>query len=395
MAFIYEQIPEQSFKKIEDVYTWAKNEHEHLARIPIYGILKHGARFLDDEYLGDDNTAFRFNQAGIRSLCSYLGIRLDTLDLLERQNLATDVLNDLLSQRAVYDKLQTQELIVDESSNVIVGIVSNSYVGYSNYQFLKDIEKLMSTNMEQASLLPEGSNFVFREAYSINTQMSLRFTIKKQFGIVKGRCGTSEDKTELGFQLKNSMIGDSSLNINFFLYRLICSNGMTAPVGSSVNRLFHSGKINNFYSRLSKAFDEITRRVGQAGKMIENLGALQYSPELLARLNLSDMIFDIIPGSKSKIIENYSIPNIPKEANREENRILRETEIISHIHELYAREHSNRVFTSKWRDSATMFDFINIFTEYANELSPAQKIESQEKAGILADWIAKNKRKFH
>jgi len=86
MAFIYEQIPEQSFKKIEDVYTWAKNEHEHLARIPIYGILKHGARFLDDEYLGDDNTAFRFNQAGIRSLCSYLGIRLDTLDLLERQN---------------------------------------------------------------------------------------------------------------------------------------------------------------------------------------------------------------------------------------------------------------------------------------------------------------------
>jgi len=42
-----------------------------------------------------------------------------------------------------------------------------------------------------------------------------------------------------------------------------------------------------------------------------------------------------------------------------------------------------------------MFDFINIFTEYAKELSPAQKIESQEKAGILADWIAKNKRKFH
>lgn len=395
MAFACEPIIEKSFQRLEDVYTWAKKEHEHFARIPIHGILKHGARFLDDEYLGDDTTAFRFNQAGLRSLCSYLGIRFDTLDLLERQNLATDVLNDLLSQRAVYDKLRTREFIVDESSNVIVGIVSKSYVGYSNYKFLKDIEKLMTTNKTQISLLPEESNFVFTEAYFINTQMSLRFTIKKKIGIVKGKGGTSEDKTLLGFQLKNSMIGDSSVNINFFLYRLMCANGLILPVGFSVNRFFHAGNINNFYNRLGKAFDEITRRVGHAGKMIENLGALQYSPELLARLNLSDMIFDIIPGLKSKIIQHYSIPNIPKEGNKKESRIMRDTEIISHIHELYARKHSNQVFTSNWRDNATMFDFINIFTEYANELSPAQKIESQEKTGILADWIAKNKRKFH
>jgi len=42
-----------------------------------------------------------------------------------------------------------------------------------------------------------------------------------------------------------------------------------------------------------------------------------------------------------------------------------------------------------------MFDFINVFTEKAKELSPAEKIETEEKAGVLADWIANNKRKFH
>ncbi len=125
MAFKHEPIIQKSFQELEDVYSWAKKEQQSLARIPIQGCLKHGAQFLDDEYFGDENTAFKFNQSGIRSLCSYLGIRLDTLELLERQNLATEVLNDLLAQRDIQDRLQTRELIVDESENVVIGIVSH------------------------------------------------------------------------------------------------------------------------------------------------------------------------------------------------------------------------------------------------------------------------------
>ncbi len=106
MAFVYEPIKEESFQKLDDVYTWIENEQNHLMRIPIIGYLKHGAQFLDDEYFGDEDTAFKFNKSGIRSLCTYLGIRLDTLELLERQNLATEVLNDLLAQRNIEDRLK-------------------------------------------------------------------------------------------------------------------------------------------------------------------------------------------------------------------------------------------------------------------------------------------------
>lgn len=395
MAFIHEPIVEKSFEKLDEAMAWAEAEQKHLARVPIHGVLKHGGQFLDDEYFGDEHTAFRFNQSGIRSLCSMLGIRLDTLELLERQNLATDVLNDLLAQQSIQDKLATRELIIDESTTTILGIVSQSYVGYSNFQLLHDMQNLMQPKGKQVPMFPQDGDFLFKGTYSINTQMSLRFTMKKKVGVVKGRGGEGTDETELGFQLKNSMVGDSSVNINFFLHRKMCANGLVSPAGSAVNRVFHSGKEENFSKRLENAFGEITRRVGQAGKMIEDLGSLEFNPELLARTDRSEMIFDILQGSKGHIVDTYGIPNTPREGNKRENSILREAEIIKRIPDAFGGELSGRVFRSGWRDNATMFDFINVFTEKAKELSPAKKIEIEEKAGILADWIAKNKRKFH
>ena len=395
MAFGYESIVEKSFENFEEIYTWVEKENQTLVRIPIQGYLKHGGQFLDDEYFGDEQTAFRFNQSGIRSLCSCLGIRFDILEMLETQNLSTEVLNDLLAQRSIQDRLKTLELIVDESENMILGIVSNSYVGYSNYQFLKDIEPLLYQKGEQLSLFPKNDDLTFQSGYSINTQLSLRFTIKKKVGIIKGLGGKGEDVTNLGFQFKNSMVGDSSVNINFFLFRMLCANGLVVPAGLAVNRIFHSGKQESFSKRLENAFGEIIRRSGQAGKMVEQLGGLEFNPEFLARMNCSDMIFDIIPGSKGDIVDTYKIKRTPNNENMKKNKIMRETQIINLVPDFLGGEYSQKVFSSGFRNNASMFDFINIFTEAAKEMTPAKKLETEEKAGILANWIAKNKRKFN
>jgi hypothetical protein len=397
MSFIYEPIKEQTFHNddgFESLINHTKNEEEAIVRIPIQGLIKHGAHFIDDEYFGDSNSGFKLNQNGMRILCSYLGIRLETLDLLEREELATDVLNDLLAQRVIQDKLQSQELIVNEEDNEIIGIVSKSYIGYSNFELLQEVEKLLNLKISQKSLLLEDQQFDFKEAYSINTQLSLRFMMTREIGIIKGRGGVGDDITDLGFQFKNSMIGNSSLNINFFLHRRVCANGMIAPAGSAINRIFHSGKQENFSKRLEAAFKEITGRVGQAGKMIEQLGSLEFDSEQLARLNRSEMIFDIIQGSKSEIISQCQISKTSKDGNKNENKCLREEKIIKCVPKVYAGKYSGQVFNSEYRDNVSMFDFINIFTEYAKELNPAQKIATEEKAGVLADWIAKNKRKF-
>ncbi len=385
MAFAHESIVEKSFNNLEDIDNWVKNEEYNLTRIPIQGCLKHGAQFLGDEYFGDEHTFFKFNQNGIRTLCSYFNIRLDILEMIENQNLSTEVLNDLLAQRDIQERLKSSELVVDESENMIIGIVSNSYVSYSNYQFLQDIKSILSSKNDSLD---------FQSGYSINTQLSLRFTMKKEVGIIKGRGGKGKDITKIGFQFKNSMVGDSSVNINFFLFRMLCANGLVAPAGLAVNRIFHSGKKENFFKRLENAFGEIIQRMGQAGKMVKLLGNLEFNPEFLARTNRSEMIFDIIPGSKGDIVNTYNIKRTSLHGNMKENKIMREAEIISLVPTLFGGEYSQQVFTSTYRNNASMFDFINIFTEHAKELKPGKKIESEEKAGVLANWIAKNKRKF-
>jgi len=72
----------------------------------------------------------------------------------------------------------------------------------------------------------------------------------------------------------------------------------------------------------------MTRRIGQAGKMIEDLGSLEFNPELLARTGRSEMIFDILQGSKGHIVDTYGIPNTPREGNTKENSIRRQVKII-------------------------------------------------------------------
>lgn len=395
MAVTYQPIEAESFKSWDDIKKAAKEEEEAVVRIPIKGLLQRGAEFLDDEYFGDSDTAFRFNENGIRSLCSSLGVQLKTLDLVERQGLVTDLLNDLLAQRPIQDKLSPWELIVNEESNEIIGLVSESYTGYSNYQLIEDVEKLLSAKGDQLSLFSLMEDFDFQGGCINNTQLSLRFTTRKEVGVIRGKSGGPErDETNIGFQFKNSMVGNSSANINYYLKRKVCSNGMVVPAGSAVNKVFHSGKQESLNERLVSAFSEMMQRIGQAQKMVEQLGALEFDPELLARTNRSEMIFDVIQGSKSHIINKFKIPNTPREGNKKENKVAREAKIIGCIPETYAGKHSSQVFYSPYRDNASMFDFINIFTEHAKELDSAKKIEAEEKAGVLADWIARNKRKF-
>ena len=128
--------------------------------------------------------------------------------------------------------------------------------------------------------------------------------------------------------------------------------------------------------------------------MVEALGAIPFDPEMLTKLGRSNQIFDIIQGSKSIIIDKKKIrKRLPNNANAID-RIHREAEIIGHIPDCFGKEFSNKVFNSKYRDNASMFDFINVFTEYAKDQSIQEKIEIEEKSGVLADWIAKNKKKF-
>ena len=122
--------------------------------------------------------------------------------------------------------------------------------------------------------------------------------------------------------------------------------------------------------------------------------AIDFDPESLARMKMSQKVFDVIPGSRSGIMQEHRIPKRRKTRMTRAEQTEYEASIIDHIPKTFAGKYASRVFNSPHRENATMFDFINIFTEYAQTRPIHERLEIEERAGVLAALIVKNKRKF-
>lgn len=392
MSFHTESISQVRLDSLQDVNDWVSDTQKSLIRIPVEDVLGYGATFRDDEYLGDGETLLHFNQSGFEAICQKVGCRQDFLQRLETPTLTSHVLNDLLSQRDVRKMLSSDEFVMDERTNTIIGLVSKTYITYKNEDLLTDIEKRISQ-------MPEAERLNFQEAYGINTALTVRFVSEKLHGTIEGRGGNGDDKSKLGLQFANSMVGNSSVRINYYLHRLICANGMTVTASESINRIFHSGHRESFDQRLDRSFNEVMRNIGQLQGMLKIVGNIQFKPEgLSADRILSNSIFDVIPGSKQELCdkENISLryPQSSTAAEREKMRQEHDAFLIAEIPMHFGESASNFVFGPFFRNNATVFDFINVFTEHAKTLQPSKKLDVEEKAGALAKYIASNAKKF-
>lgn len=394
--FQTEAASEKEFSNWDDLYTWVEEEKKSTSRISIHGFLTNGASFHEDKYLGSSKCKLTFTKDGLKALCYKLGFPLLALEMTKESELASRILNDLLSQDKVKAQLSNSDFVIDEKNDnspyaKVCGIVSNSYVGYSNHSFLQDIEKTLWNNKKSSA-----EDFALKEAYSINTKIYIRIMTTHISGVAFGRGGISEDITEIGFEFCNSMVGDAAVSIDYFLHRLVCANGLVLPAGRNEARVIHSGKANNFSTRLNKAFNDVFSGLGERAKYVHQLSDINFSPKILAKLDLSKMIFDVIPKSKSTIIDmNRHVFNefLFKKLSSEE-KLKKEELAIGYLPHCFAGDLSRAVFNSRYRDNASMFDFINVFTEHAKLKSSSEKVEIQRRAGQLADWVVKNKKKF-
>jgi hypothetical protein len=203
MPILTEPIEDEEFASIEETYDWLEATQKNLIRVPITGFLKNKASFMDDEYFGDGDYLIRFNDFGFKSFCRSIGYRSDQLNLIEEPELASKVLNDLIKQQKVLEKLEKTELVIDESRNVAVGVVSETYIGYSHQRFLEDVTKYIDALKD--------SSLEFHKGYSVNSTFMLLFKSKKHIGKITGRGGEGDDISELGLQFKNSVVGTSAV----------------------------------------------------------------------------------------------------------------------------------------------------------------------------------------
>jgi len=392
MPIVAEPIDQVSLNGIDAVQDWIHETQSHLRRIPIVGVLSNKGVFNDDEYLGDGDVMWRFNDRGIRSFCQRIGFRFDQLAKLETPSLASQVLNDLLQQNEIRSRLAEDEVVLDERTNTIIGIVSRTYISYTNEQFLADINQFLIS-------LAKDDAFQFDEAYGINTELTVRFRSEKRHGTIKGRGGAGEDRSLLGLDFQNSMVGTSSVRINYFLHRLVCANGMMVPAGKAINRVFHSGRDVSFQDRLNRRLKEVVRKLDCLTSMLQALASRPFDPERLAQDNHTcRQVFEVIPASKQTICEGEKLAlryaSDASEGEKGKMKRAHDAQVIGLIPKYFGGEFAAKVFETSFRDNATMFDFVNVFTEYAKSRAPAQRLEIEEKAGTLAKYIAENARKF-
>lgn len=392
MTFHTAAMAETRLASIEEVIEWADQTQKRLVRVPVDGVLEQGGRFVDDAYFGDGDTLLHFNRAALAAVCRKLGVKQALLEELQTPELATTVLNDLLAQRSNRDELKDAEFVLDETVGTVIGLVSKTYVTYSNAQFVRDITKRLGS-------LGEEQGFSFQEAYGVNTALTLRFVASHEHGTIESFGGRGVDKSRIGLEFANSMVGDSAVRLNYFLFRLVCSNGMMVPAATSINRIFHSGDPITFGKRLDRSFAEVLRSLHVLQELLLSLGSTAFNPEALAREPaVSKQIFEIIPGSKSELCEKTSVflryPSDASPSDREKIRREHDTQLIASIPGHFGREDSRKIFDTPFRKDATLFDFLNVFTEYAKGQSPSRRLGMEERAGGMAKYLAANAKKL-
>src|SRR4029077_7654005 len=89
--------------------------------------------------------------------------------------------------------------------------------------FLKDILCCLDRK-NTGNLFPTTGEFVFKEAYSINSRLFLRLVSRTVKGVISGRGGAAKDVSEIGVEVSNSMAGGHAVRLSWFVFRLICAS---------------------------------------------------------------------------------------------------------------------------------------------------------------------------
>lgn len=154
-----------------------------------------------------------FNDEGMEALCRQAGIPLSFLNKLHESGLVSKVLNNYFTSEDAKQKLNNFKFVIDEQKHTVIGLVSNTYVTYSNRTFLEDITQVFPEIL---------FDFNIEESFIVNTNLSLRLispTIKA--GILVDEEGTkTSDISKIGIQFSNGMTGRSSIKASYFVYRL-------------------------------------------------------------------------------------------------------------------------------------------------------------------------------
>jgi hypothetical protein len=370
MPFSLETIEQRAFSSWDELNTYVNEEEEKYKQVPVEQFLSNNGRFTNDRFFGYKGCWVKFNDEGMDAFCKLTNIPFHFLDKLNETGLISTVLNNYITLPEVRDKLSRYRFVIDEQNMTVMGLVSITYVTYSNKKFLEDLMHVFPSVMLE---------FEIEESYAINTNLHLRLLSPNyNVGFPGDLYGTKEDTSRIGIQLTNGMTGRSSIKASYFVYRLVCLNGLIVPCQTASGVVMHSGKPETFLDRISKNITPVFEKLKDVPDMIKELGSIEFNREKFVELGGAQFIYNIIPLSYWEQTKRNKLRGAEKTSF--------DLEKIDDYIRKYSGDLSEKVFL--YRQSQTMFDFVNIFTEYAQIQNYRERTKIEEKTGEMANWIA-------
>jgi hypothetical protein len=361
------------FKDLDSLRDYAQDEHEYTKYVPISnGLLTMN----DDKYIYNGHDFLHFNEHGLKSLFSAIGINglFPCMMATEEPSVSTDFINKLLKQDKIRQNLSNKQLIINNTQ--VIGVVSLQYNRYSNHKFLEDF---VSHN-ETANTID------FERGMVKNTKMSLNWLDKEYTGVeIDGKL----DRSRIGFYSGNSMVGDAPIGSALSVFDTLCTNGMKLKTNISSMRIVHRGSMGMKW-RMQKMMEETRNQYLGVKERLETLLRIPFEDHTAERLLSSNAPLSIIPELKEKKLWHTKKKfNSPDDSVRD---LRRSIGVVQHSPIKYGGVHTQKIWDSTYRKGKrSMYHFIGAFTEFAQTQSPDVQYQIEEEAGDLTTWIHKNK----
>lgn len=246
-----------------------------------------GSDFLIEKVVGEKDS-FSITDLALSQMCNKLGLplryfrRLNESDSVMLRSLALENLNQLLAN---YDK----PFMLRMYQNKIRGVLSERF---SNF----DAPEIMDVICDKV----RDEDFVIRGCQATYEDFHIRLTSARPFKIAN-----FDKDVYFGMQITSSDVGKSALNINAFLWKQVCTNGMCVPMfDRELFRQKHIGiDVDVFNQGLIQSLKVLPTLKNRIEDLLSNAGSVLIDKD----------IFDT-ETSIGKAFKEYTL--LPKEAMR-------------------------------------------------------------------------------
>mgnify|MGYP001567401925 FL=1 len=377
----------QRFDEIEEVRDYCKDEHDSIVYLPNDG---------DTFYMVDGRKIYStgntlpsvgcsFTDPGIKAVFTKMGVPglFPSMMAPNETHVTSNFVNELLGEPSIKRNLRNQQFIVDSRhpDNPIIGMVSKTYLRYSNHSFLEHF--LQERNNHDLD---------FTRAFVDNTKMTIKWSEKKFSGIeIDGR----PDRVKLGLYSGNSMIGNATLYFLLSVLDALCTNGIMLPKSIGGSRIVHKGD-RIWSSEVEQMVNTTRKSYNRVLSQIQTTLNIPFNTDTARIMLENDAPIDIPKDSRVTLQHKYWTTKRKFADSVESNHALDNSiNFVKQIPYKFGGHHTNKIFNSPYRKGNTsMYHFIGAFTEFAQEQPVREQYRIEEEAGELVNWFDKNSSKF-